>query len=251
VKYLIISLENNRTASSRRLRLDSHIQSANLTFEYIWAYYGKNIDRQLYIQRDEFRGEQGNKRSKPTIGNLLDGEFGLVLTTVDKVFNEVQNEPADGLTVIFEDDVVFSADLDAQLREVFKKIPQDFDLAYLGYYLDVFCNANANVISPKTSASDRAKLGYGANLCPQDRMINIIDSDWLKLTGYCTAGGWAYVIRNSSLDKIQNEIKKMRPLDQPIDEIYRLLYEKESVRAYGLKNQIVDLNYGIPSTIQD
>lgn len=250
IRYRIISLEKDPNSIARREKIGVfkkdfeakayEDQKKTPDIDFIWAVPGKEVDREPYFLQNSF-----------SRNCLKNGEFGLLLTTFEMIFPFVERGSSDGMTVVLEDDVVFSEDLDAKLRSVLKKVPADWDLLYLGYYLDVFANPRGKVISPSTPMEIMRKHGYTASLCPKSKMVPISESPWLKLTGHCVAGTWAYGIRNSSIQRLKGLIEGMQPIDQPIDELYRLLVEAKKLNAYGLEGTIVDLNYDLPSIIRD
>ena len=251
IQYRVISL----TDSNRRPLVDMQFKTLNdfitrtnaipkaaqqnlVSYTYFDAILGKNLDKQALIASGYYGG------------GLSDAELGLVKTTTDLVLSAASAMDSNSLMVIFEDDIIFRVDLDASFRFALKQVPNDWDMLFLGCnQYSLVGDPNNTVRSPWYPENLSRQDGVKYPICPKQALIPVPGTPWLQVLSGCTTGGWAYSLRASSATKIADYINGMKPITQPIDEMYRRLFDRE-IKAYCLDPQLASLDYGLPSFLR-
>jgi len=169
---------------------------------------------------DAIIGEQVDLGNMSIFGSLLQdsaeytfiNEIGCYLSH----FMLVKSIASSGYTIVFEDDFdIIHNNLHDKVKDIISKV-DDFDLIYLG-------NINNN----------HAKQH-------KDNIYTVDVSSYLW-------GTYAYIINDKSAKRIYN---KLRPMRLAIDNQYKMLIDKEELKAYVIYPPLVNQSKILKSTIR-
>lgn len=232
-KFIYLNLDRSPV---RNKEMIAELNHAKVNYERFGAVDGKKLDFQKLVNEGVY--DEETFKTSP----LKAGEIGVYLSNI-KYLESLTKKSAESLEILLEDDVIIPADVNDELNLAFKMVPKDWDLLYLGCYLDIQSDPHKN---------DLVQSPYNKNprfspVCRGDMEV-VPGTPWLKLDQRCTAGAYAYTANIKHSDKILDLVK---PIKAPIDVRYQHLYRANGeLKAYCLKPNLIRTKYSIPSTIR-
>jgi GR25 family glycosyltransferase involved in LPS biosynthesis len=139
--------------------------------------------------------------------NVLTGNIGTLLSHTN-LWKKIQNEEHENI-LILEDDIIFVNDFNTKLEKIYKDVPENWDILYIG--------------------SNRLK---GTEISP-----GILKPQQINLRGY-NAGMYGYMIKKSSIDKLLNILFPLPITKNCIDVVLRCNFDK--INAYFLTNKLIN-----------
>jgi hypothetical protein len=250
IQYRVVSLTDSVRRPLIKAQLDAAAQctilankipktvpQVEMSWDYFDAIRGSLLNKEQLIQDGYYTG------------SLPDGVLGLIKTTTDKIIPTAMALPDNNILVTFEDDVIIPIDVDLSFRFALKNTPSDWDMLFLGCFQGALSDPNGAVKSPFYPKDSAASEGFSNVLCAKEALIEIPGTPWVKLTGMCEPGTWAYALRADSAKKIQALLDAEKPFSKPIDTLYAGLFNKK-INAYCLKPELIRPNYALPSFLR-
>ena len=200
----------NMNGSDKRLdRMQTMCTAAGIACQRFAAVIGKELNIDALINAGIYK-----PHPKYSSHWLRPSELGCALSHhgVWKDIVETQTQAA----VVMEDDVVFSSNFKAEVEDLLKYVPKDWDIMYLG------CNA-------------KQKSDFFAPCRPENLKLTP-DGRFSILNEKCIAGNWGYVLNSKSAHLLRsNFLPLQRPSDYMISEKFiengRLRKEFPNLRA--------------------
>jgi hypothetical protein len=248
IQYKIVSMTKSlerRNLIQKQLNiiedtLDNNSIGSRKTIDWNWldAIDGSNTNP--YIVK--------TKQENKVTGNLRPGEIGILLTTIDKIYPTASS--FDGISVFLEDDLIIRADLDLQLRNALRRVPDDWDILYLGCNLNYWVDSSGKVRTHYYDAEYLNDNGFKKRICSDDDVYPIKGTAWHEITNQCMTGGWAYALNNNSADKLTSILTKNRPYDRAAIDMQILPLFGYEIKAYCLNPELVHHRDDLQSSLR-
>jgi GR25 family glycosyltransferase involved in LPS biosynthesis len=171
------------------------------------------------------------------------------MTTTDLILPFAMNNASDNMLVVLEDDVIIPADIDLSFRMALKQVPSNWDILFLGCFQNAMVGSGGVVRGPFYPRNLSIDEGFKNNLCSSESLIEIPGTPWKGVLS-CTTGTWAYALRKNSADKISGLLNQMKPFHEPIDVMYRNMFENRKINVYCLNPELIRPNYALPSFLR-
>jgi GR25 family glycosyltransferase involved in LPS biosynthesis len=183
MKTYVLNIYN---AYERRLSTVTELRKQNITHELFYA-----------INNNQFG-------LKSDIRHLSPGAVGAFISHYSVLLNATRVQ--DNMFLFFEDDVKLEDDFLAHLQTSIEQLPPDWDIAFVGWFL-------------QNNGFTEAESG---NEC------------WFQVKG--ALGMYAYLVKGSSVHKVLGELYTIR---DHVDKQIALSIERRRLNGYWLRNQLV------------